>query len=72
MRTIVNKYCQTTIPAQIRRRYNIAKGDSLEWVDDGKVIRIIPIPADPVKALRGRGKGEGLVEKLIVSRTNER
>lgn len=30
------------------------------------------LAVDPIRALRGRGKGEGLVEKLIESRREDR
>lgn len=60
------------MPALIRERYNIQDGDYLEWIDDGQVIKVIPIPADPIKALRGSAKGERLTEKLLASRQGDR
>jgi len=72
MRTKVTRRAQTSVPSDIRKRYGIAGGDMLEWVDDGQAIRVIPIPADPVKALRGRARGEGLVRKLLASREEDR
>lgn len=72
MRTTVTKRAQTAVPAIIRERYKIKDGDFLEWSDDGQVIKIIPIPADPIKALRGSAKGEGLNEKLLESREEDR
>jgi len=60
------------VPALIRERYNIQDGDYLEWIDDGQVIKVIPIPADPIKALRGSAKGEHLTEKLLTSRQEDR
>jgi len=47
MRTTVTKRAQTSVPAAIRKRYGIKGGDSLEWIDDGQVIKVVPIPADP-------------------------
>ena len=72
MRTRVTSRAQTVVPAAIRERYGIKGGDFLEWIDDGYVIKVIPIPADPIKALRGSAKGEGLVEKLLASRREDR
>lgn len=72
MRTTVTKRAQTVVPALIRERYNIQDGDYLEWIDDGQVIKVIPIPADPIKALRGSAKGERLTEKLLTSRQEDR
>jgi AbrB family looped-hinge helix DNA binding protein len=72
LRTTVTKRAQTVVPAIIRERYKIKGGDYLEWIDDGQVIKVIPIPADPIKALRGSAKGERLTEKLIASRREDR
>ena len=47
MRTTMTKRAQTVVPAALRERYNIKGGDFLEWIDDGKIIKVIPIPADP-------------------------
>jgi AbrB family looped-hinge helix DNA binding protein len=61
----------TVIPAQIRKRYGLAAGDRLVWLDDGQLIKVIPVPSDPVRALRGRGKGENLLEALLKSRQED-
>jgi len=47
-------------------------GDRLVWLDDGEVIRIVPVPKDPLKALRGAGQGEGLLDRLLQSRREDR
>lgn len=72
MRTTLTKRAQTVVPATIRERYQIKGGDYLEWIDDGRVIKVIPIPADPIKFLRGSAKGERLTEQLIESRQEDR
>lgn len=71
MQTSVTKRGQTVIPAVIRRRYHIEEGDSLMWIDDGSGIRVIPIARDPIAALRGRGRGEALVDKLHDARRKD-
>lgn len=72
METSVTKKGQTNIPAAIRKRHHIEEGDRLVWLDDGQVIRIVPVPKDPLKALRGSGQGEGLLDRLLESRLKDR
>lgn len=72
METSVTKKGQTNIPAAIRKRHHIHEGDRLVWLDDGEVIRIVPVPKDSLKALRGAGQGEGLLERLLESRREDR
>lgn len=72
MHTAVTKRGQTTIPATIRKRYEIGEGDRLVWLDDGQSIKVVPVPADPIRTLRGCGRGERLVERLLVARREER
>jgi AbrB family looped-hinge helix DNA binding protein len=70
--TTVTKRWQTVIPATVRQRHNIREGDLLEWIDDGQTIRVVPIAADPIRALRGRAKGRRLTEKLRETRAQDR
>jgi AbrB family looped-hinge helix DNA binding protein len=72
METSVTKKGQTNIPAAIRKRHHIQEGDRLLWLDDGEVIRIVPVPKDPLEALRGAGQGEGLSDRLLQSRRDNR
>jgi len=50
----------------------IGQGTKLVWLDDGETIRVVPVPADLLQALRGRGRGEKLVEKLLTARREDR
>lgn len=72
MRTAVTKRGQTVIPAPIRKRYRIRGGDHLMWIDDGETIRVVPVARDPIGALRGSGRGERLVERLLAARREDR
>ena len=70
--TTVTVRGQTVVPSEIRKRYKIDPGDRLLWIDDGSSIRVVPVPADPIKALRGVGRGEGLSERLLEERARDR
>ena len=47
-------------------------GERLVWLNDGKTLRAVLVPEDPLKALRGSGKGEGLLEQLLEERRKDR
>lgn len=72
MQTAVTKRGQTVVPAAIRKRYHIEGGVHLVWLDDGETIRVVPVPDDPLGALRGRGRGERLTEHLLAERSHDR
>jgi AbrB family looped-hinge helix DNA binding protein len=72
MQTTLSRRGQTVVPAAIRKRHHLFDGDRLAWIDDGETIKIIPIPADPVRALKGIAKGERLVQELMKYRKEER
>lgn len=72
METTVTKRGQTVIPAYIRKQHGIQEGDKLVWLDDGEMIRVVPVPADPIAALQGSGKGENLVARLLAERSRDR
>jgi len=72
MKTLVTQRGQTVVHAAIRKRHQIRQGDRLVWLDDGVTIRVVPIAADPIKALRGSGRGEGLTERLLSDRARDR
>ena len=70
--TTVTKRGQTVIPAALRKQYDIEAGDRLAWIDTGTSIKVLPLPADPISALRGSGAGERLVERLLEAREEDR
>ena len=72
MKTTLTKRAQTAVPSSIRKKYGLKGGDCLEWVDDGTVIRVVPLPSDPVAALRGCAKGERLTAFLLEERRKDR
>lgn len=70
--TVLTRRGQTVVPAAIRRRHGLEDGDRLCWIDDGEVIRVVPLSEDPVAALDGCAAGEDLVESLLRSRAEDR
>jgi AbrB family looped-hinge helix DNA binding protein len=72
LKTTVTKRGQTVIPAALRDQYSIEAGTTLAWIDTGDRIQVIPLPRDPVAALRACAVGEGLVEALLEIRKDER
>ena len=72
MQTTVTTRGRTVIPVAIRKRYHIHEGDHLVWSDNGESIRVVPLPNDPIRALRGSGRGEHLVERLLANRLEDR
>jgi len=72
MKSTVTSRGQTVVPAELRRRYAVEAGTALEWIDTGHDIRVIPLPADVVGALRGSAKGQKLVSKLLKARQKDR
>jgi AbrB family looped-hinge helix DNA binding protein len=72
MVTAVSRRGQTVIPAEIRKKHRIEAGDRLSWIDDGESIRIVPLPRDPIRALRGDSRDEGLLDALLATRAADR
>lgn len=72
MDTMVTKGGETVVPAAIRKRYQIEEGDRLVWLAEGSTIRVVPVAADPIQALRGAGRGEGLLQRLLEERARDR
>lgn len=72
MESTVTVRGQTAIPVAIRRRYNIRAKTKLEWLDDGHSISVVPIPENPIKALKGRYRDTDLLSALLKSRQEER
>ena len=59
------------MPADIRRRLQIGPDSVLDWVVEGDVVKVIPLPPDPIRAFRGSGR-KGLVESLLRDRRRDR
>jgi AbrB family looped-hinge helix DNA binding protein len=72
MMSTVTARGQTAIPAALRRRYNITPNTSIEWIDDGHCIAIVPVARDAVKSLRGKYQCYDFGSALSRLRTEER
>jgi AbrB family looped-hinge helix DNA binding protein len=72
MRSTISSRGQTAVPAEIRRRFNLTDRSRLEWMVDGEVITVLPVPSDPVKAFRGVSKGKYTGAMLLADRRRER
>lgn len=71
MRTKVTKRGQVSVPSQVRKKLKIGPDTQLEWVVEGATVRVIPLPADPIRAFRGSGK-KGMVKRLLRDRRQDR
>ena len=72
MKAKVTTRGQVSIPSKIRKKFNIEPESSVEWIVDGNVIKVVPLPKDPVAAFRGRGSRKYSTERLIEERRAER
>ena len=72
MRTKVSSKAQVSIPAAIRKEFNIQPNSQLEWISENGLITVVPITKNPVASFRGRGKGNYPTSKLILERQKER
>jgi len=48
----VTRQGQTTIPKELRDRYDIKEGDRVLYIDVGGYMVVLPMPKDPLKELQ--------------------
>lgn len=70
MVTTLSERGQTAIPARIRKRFKLKARQRLEWADDGRVIYVLPVAADPIAAFRG-STPKGPRKALLASRRGD-
>ena len=59
MKTKVTSRGQTSIPAKIRKQFEITEKTTLDWeIEDGRIV-VYPIPENPFKKFRGIFKNIG-------------
>lgn len=64
---------QTVIPKAVRKALGIKEGTELAWSILGHTITVVPIPEDPIRALKGilKGMEEISVEDLLKDRQED-
>lgn len=72
MLTTVSSRGQTSVPAEIRKKYGLKGNSKLQWIDEGGFITVVPVGADPIASFRGKSRGRNLVEALLEARRKER
>ncbi|MDP3297725.1 MAG: AbrB/MazE/SpoVT family DNA-binding domain-containing protein [Nitrospirota bacterium] len=72
MKAMVTTRGQVSIPSEIRKKFHIEPESKVEWVTEGNVIRVIPLPKDTIAAFRGRGMKKYKNKQLIEDRRDER
>jgi AbrB family looped-hinge helix DNA binding protein len=72
MKSKVTSRGQVSIPSAIRKKFNIEQKSKVEWIVEGNVIKVVPLPKDPVAAFRGRGSRKYSTAQLIKERRAER
>ncbi len=61
------------IPAELREKLGIEPGSKVFFLEVNGALQIVPVPKDPIKALRGSLKGgKSLLEALKEGREEDR
>jgi bifunctional DNA-binding transcriptional regulator/antitoxin component of YhaV-PrlF toxin-antitoxin module len=72
VRTTVSSRGQTAVPAEVRKRFHLTGRARLEWLIDGDLITVLPLPSEPIRALRGSLRGHYSGKQLLKDRARER
>jgi len=74
METTATSKGQIVIPSSIRRKFDIKEGTRIQIEVDESAHEIIlkPITRHFIHSLRGKYKGEGLMEELMAEKKRER
>jgi len=72
MKSVITKKGQVVVPVALRKKYNIETGTKMQWIDTGTIIKVVPIPRDPIEALRGCSEGEELTKTILKNRKEDK
>lgn len=72
MKTKLTKRGQTVVPSEIRKRFNLEGSSMLQWMVEGDIITVLPVPINPVEALKGVIKGQVSFKKFMDDRRSDR
>lgn len=65
----ISKKGWVVIPKALRQKYGLRAGDQVQIVDYGDGLSLVPVPDDPVAALRGMfAEGPSLTADLLAER----
>jgi len=72
MKTKLTKRGQTVVPSEIRKHFNLEGTSTLQWMVEGDIITVLPVPINPVEALKGVIKGHVSFKKFMDDRRSDR
>ena len=72
MRTKLTRRGQTVVPAEIRKRFALGESSTLQWMVEGDIIAVLPIPENSVGALKGVIRGDLSFEAFMDDRRSDR
>ena len=72
MITKLTKRGQTVVPAEIRKRFKLGGSSRLQWMVEGDLITVLPIPQNSARALKGAMKGRVSFKEFIDDRRLDR
>ena len=72
MTTTLTVRGQTVIPAPIRKAHHLEPDTKLEWIDDGKCIRVVPLSSNTIREARGVFGNGSLRKALVRSRKEDK
>lgn len=73
MALVISEKGWVVIPAELRRKYALKPGSTVQIVDYGGVLALVPTLADPIKQAAGMLKGKkSLTQSLLAERRADR